>query len=144
MEAADGVLGVDAAVGPGQASVALDLDQREAVAIGTGEMQALLAEGFVSLQAVDVVRGEPFRPERQRALGHGENGFADLARARAPASDIREREIGHHRAGRSDLVAIVEMIDVGSVEIHRLFHSAQAQRLGEERIVGLGCPRPTR
>src|ERR1700691_6737787 len=90
VEAADGVLSVDAAVAPGQASVALALDQREAIAIGTGEMQALLAEGFVSLQAVDVVRGEPFHPERQRALGHGENSFADLARARAPASDIWE------------------------------------------------------
>src|SRR5580700_2917908 len=26
--------------------------------------------------------GEPFGPERQRAFRHGENGFADLARAR--------------------------------------------------------------
>ena len=99
---------------------------------------ALLAEGFVGLQAVDAERGEPLDPERQRALGHGEHGFADLARAGAPARDIREREIGHHRAGRSDLVAVIEMIDVGRVEIHRLLHSAQAERLGEERIVAPG------
>ena len=51
------------------------------------------------------------------------------------AADIGEGEIGHDRAGRADLVAIIEVIDVGRIEIHGLLHAAQAERVGEELVV---------
>ena len=48
-----------------------------------------------------------------------------------------EGEIGHHRAGRADLIPVIEVIDVRRVEIHRFLDTAQAQGLGEKVVVFL-------
>src|SRR5271166_967763 len=138
VETADRVILADAAAGPWRAHVSLGLDQREAIAIGTSEMETLLAESLVRLEAVHAERGKAPCPERQRAFRHGENGLPDFADSRTPVRNIREGEIGHDRARRANLVAIVEVIDVGGVEVHRFLHSAQAERLGEKGAVGLG------
>ena len=51
------------------------------------------------------------------------------------ARHVRKRKIGHHRTGRADLVAIVEVIDARLIEIDRLLHPPQAERVRPERIV---------
>src|SRR5690606_18393697 len=55
--------------------------------------------------------------------------------ARPALHDVREREIGHHRARRAELIRIVEMVDVGRVEVDGLLDPAQAELAGEEIIV---------
>lgn len=79
VETADRVILADAAAGPWRAHVSLGLDQREAIAIGTGEMETLLAESLVRLEAFHAERGKALCPELQRVFRHGENGLADFA-----------------------------------------------------------------
>ena len=98
-------------------------------------MQLAFAERFVALEPVDVELVQPLDPERQRALRHGEHGLADLAGAGPAARDVGKREIGHHPARPAELVAVVEVVDLGRIEIHCLLDAAQPERPGEERIV---------
>ena len=64
-------------------------------------------------------RREPLAPEGSDPFGTAKT-VAHLARALVPARHVGEGEVGHHRAGRAALVAVVEVIDVRGVEVHRL------------------------
>ena len=50
-------------------------------------------------------------------------------------TDVREREIGHYGTRRTEFVGVVEMINIGRVEVYGLFDPAQAKLVGEEIVV---------
>ena len=135
VEAANRRLFRNAAADPGRPAV-LGLDERELVAVRAGEAQPLRAEARVLDEPSRALHGEARAPERQRALRHREDGLPDLAGALVPAGDVRKGKVGHHRAGRAVLVAVVEVVDLRRIEVHRLLDPAQAERVGEEGIVG--------
>ena len=135
MEAADRLVAGHAAMRPRCAGVVLRLDQREAVAVRSIEAQAVLAERRVALDAGNAFAGQPLLPIAERVFRHRKHRRADLADAMPALADIREREVGHHRARRAELVGIIEMVDVGRVEIDGLLDPAQAELVGEELIV---------
>src|SRR4051794_33966454 len=126
MEASDSMILADTAMCPGSASIVLDLDEREAVSVGTGKIQALFTEDFLGFQAADVELGQPIAPEAERALRDRVDRGADFTGTRAALRHLREREVGHDRTRRTGLVTVVEVIDVGSVEIDSLLDAAQS------------------
>ena len=133
VEAADRHVGRD--IGNPGGAVILGRDKRKAVTVRALEHQPLLAKPVRADQPVDLVLGQPGFPEGQGVLRHAEHGRADLAGAGTARAGVREGEIGHHRAGRADLVAVVQVIDVRGVEVHRLLDPSQAKNLGEEIVV---------
>ncbi|MGC3974958.1 MAG: hypothetical protein QM771_11315 [Nitrospira sp.] len=135
MEAADRLVAGNPALDPGRSLVGLVLDQSETVAVGTGEGQPLLAETFGVGDIAHALVGEALFPIRQSAFRHREHRRANFAHAMPAHADVGEREIGHHRTRRADLVGIIEMVDVRRIEIDGLLHPAQAELLGEELIV---------
>ena len=94
----------------------------------------------LALETGDALLRQALFPEAERTLRNRKDRRADFADARAALADVREREIGHDGAGRAVLVAVIEMIDVGRVEIDGLLDAAQAERVGEELVV-LACIR---
>ena len=68
MEAADGVIGSDAVAGPGGTGVGLVLAEREAVTVGPGEDETLLAEAFVTLEVLAALSGEVLFPPAERMM----------------------------------------------------------------------------
>jgi hypothetical protein len=100
-----------------------------------------LSETGFRLDVFHIEYGQTISPEGQRTLGNREGGDADLARAGAATTGPRKREVGHDRTGRAHLIAIVEVINLGRVEIDGLFHAAQAKGLGEKIVVGLRSAR---
>ena len=131
----DRLIRADAIADPLRTVVIPDLDQRKTVAIGACKMQALVAEGLIGLQAIDTGFGKTVLPVAERSFRNGKQRRANLAGAGTAAGDVREREIGHDGARRADLIAIIEMINVRRVEIDRLLHPAQAERIGEKAVV---------
>ena len=131
----DRLIRTDAIADPLRAVVIPDLDQRKTVAIGTCKMQALVAEGFIGLQAIHPGLGKTVLPVAERSFRNGKQRRAHLTGARTTAGDMRERKVSHDGAGRTDFIAIIEMIDVRRVEIDRLLHPAQAERIGEKTVV---------
>jgi hypothetical protein len=138
METAHPFIGGNRAAREGGAAVATRLGERKTVTIGAEEAQALLTEDFLGLQTHDTVGRQALLPKSERSFGHREDGLRHLARAASTRSDVRKREIGHHRARGANLVPVVEVIDIRRVEIDGLLDPAQAERLGEEGVVHLG------
>ena len=144
METADRVRRINAPFGPGGARVGPTLDQGEAVAVGAGEAQPLLAEQLIGFDALDSGALQSLDPERQRALRHGEDGFPNLTDARATARNVGKREVGHHGARQADFVAVIEVIHGRLVEIDRLLHPPETKGLREERVVRIRVCRERR
>ena len=91
----------------------------------------------VTGRSLDVERSQPVVPERRRVLGdrerrrRGEAG-ADLAARHAVPGEERQQ------AGRpARLVAVVEVVGVRRVEVHRLLDQPQAEHRGVEVDVPL-------
>ncbi|MNX93089.1 hypothetical protein D3C86_1252630 [compost metagenome] len=131
----DRLIRADAVADPLRTIVVPDFNQRKTVSIGTCEMQALVAKGFIGLQAIHAGLGKTVLPVAERSLGNGKQRRAHFAGAGTATSDMREREIGHDGAGRADFITIIQVIDVRRVEIDRLLHPAQAERIGEKTVV---------
>ncbi len=126
--------GMPLPVQPGRVSFASSTSARPSPS-GPEKLEPLLAEGLVARDVGHAGCGEPLLPPAERTRRDREDGGADFAGAGPAADDVGEREIGHHRAGRAGLVAVVEVIDAGFVEIDGLLDPAQAQRAGPELIV---------
>ena len=129
---------IDAPFDPGGTRVGRAFDQGEAVAVGACEAQPLLVEQLIGFDALGSGALQSLDPERQRAFRHGENGFADLAGARATAGDVDKDKISHHAAWQANLVAVIEVVDRGLVEIDRLLHPPETEGPREERVVDAG------
>src|SRR5690606_24876354 len=99
------------------------------------EGKPLLAETLLMLQAGGAMGRQPLLPEIQGVGGYGKSRRGDLSGTWPTVCHSGKGEIGHDRARRTDFVAIVEMVDIGRVEIHRLLYAPQPERLGEETVV---------
>ena len=140
VETADRVIGAHALAVPRRAGV-VGFDQCKAVAVRTFKAQTVFAEAGFGFDVLDIEGSQTIRPEGQRSFGHSESRHADLARAGATAPRAGEREIGHDRPGRAQLVAVIKVVNFGRVEVDGFFHAAQTEGLGEKVIVGLGPAR---
>jgi hypothetical protein len=131
VEAADRVLRRNIAIAPaGLVLRAGNADQRQAHAVRIGERQHGLAEALLQCLMRDALLDEAMGPVAQRPGGDPERGLLGLADAAATGRGILPREEGQDGAGISGLVAIIEMIGAGIVEVHRLLDEPQAQRPG--------------
>jgi len=98
-------------------------------ALGVGEPQGAL--GAVRAR-------EAAGPEVQRLLGpDAPEDAMDHPRAGMTGARARELEEGEDRARSAGLVAVVQVVDVRRVEVHRLLHESQPERTGVEVDVAL-------
>src|SRR5262249_37471824 len=116
-DAHERVLAWDLAVlGGGNELARPDDDQFEREAVVVAKAQPL----GPPLRRVTAVR-QPSLPKAERILrGDSELNEMDHARARATAGGIGKLEPGHQRSGRAALVAEVEVVGVGLIEVDRL------------------------
>src|SRR5262245_10550700 len=135
MEAADRIVIRHAALRPWRPEISFVLDEGEPVAVRPFKTKALLAERFLAFQPGYALLGQPFLPIAERSFRHRKDGRADLPDTMTALSDIGEREIGHDRTGRAELVRIVKVIDVRRVEVDGFLDPAKAKLVGEELIV---------
>ena len=87
---------------------------------------------------------ETVRPVADGALRHPEHGLLGLADAEPARSGMLPREEGQDRAGLAGLVAVVEVVGAGIVEVDGLLDQAQAERAGVEVEVAAGRARDGR
>ena len=143
MEPANPVFGGDRPLAPGL-DVARPGHEFERLAAVVGERNDRLVEALERFPAVDAVRIETVEPVVDR-LGRGDEG----RRARLTAADpalrpVTEREERQGGPRRPDLVAVVEVVRVLVVEVHRPLHEAQAEHVGVELDVRLRVARNRR
>ena len=136
MKPTNGLFGAHAIACPGGAGV-FGLDQGKAIAIGPLKAQALRAHPGLFCQPFDPKALQPVCPPAQAALWHGKPRYADFARTRAAPACVWKGKIGHHRAGRAHLVAVIQVVDLGCIKIDGFFHPAQTQHLCEKIIIFL-------
>src|SRR5580698_4695364 len=77
-------------------------------------------------------------PVVQRTLRDTEGGVSDLASSGVPTAGVWPREEGQNGAGRSSVIAEIEMVGTGIVEVDGALDEAQAEDLGVEVEVSLG------
>ena len=102
---------------------------------GPEKCSRFLAKAGLGLEIGDTLLFEALLPEAKRTLRCGKDGRADFADARSALADVRERKVGHDAAGCTQLIGVIEMIDVGRVKIDGLLDAAQAELFGEEDVV---------
>jgi hypothetical protein len=81
---------------------------------------------------------EPLDPESDRARKDGERGDGDLATALSTAPRVRPREKGENAARTSCLVAEVEVVGSGIVEVDRSLYQSKAESSRIEIKIALG------
>ena len=128
----------DRTAGKRHATVAIDFSEGKAVAIGTGKTQAILTEEGVGAELLHALFRQSFLPEAERALRYGEHRFRNFTGTATTFAHIGKGEIGHDRAGIADFVAIIEVVDIGSIEVDGLLDPAQTESLRKEAVVFLG------
>jgi len=142
METANRVFGRHLAITPARFVLrAGNANQREAHPVRIGEGQQGFAEALFQRFMSDALGEEAMGPIAQRAGRNAERrllGLADTTTAGACAFPREERQ---DRPGSSGLVAIVEMIGAGIVEIDGLLDEAQSQASGIKVIVSQGVTR---
>jgi hypothetical protein len=139
VEAEQGVLGRDVVGARGQRRVVDVRDQQLVTqALEVGERE----DAVVGALGRDALVGQARGPEVERLVG-GDAPLDGVDHAVAGLAPLRpgELEEGQDRARRAALVAEVEVIDVGLVEVDRLLDQAQAQDAGVEVDVAWGVGR---
>ncbi len=96
------------------------------------EGQHGLAEALHRRLMGDALLHEAMRPVADGAFRHAEHGLLGLADAEPARRHMVPREEGEDGAGRAGLIAIIEVIGAGIVEIDGLLHQPQAEGLGVE------------
>ncbi len=134
-KAANGVVLRDTLTKPWRPPVDSRFDQSEAIAIRACEAQALCAEDRFSLHATDTLSNQALLPETKRSFRDRELGFADFADTGPSGHYMGKGKVGHDRSGRAQLITVIEVVDTGLVEVDRLLHPAQAERVGEKPVV---------
>ena len=138
-EAADGVLGGDVRearrVGGGGFGVGDELDLH---AVGVGEGEDFFIEAVGAAGEGDVKVDEALLPEGEGCGGDAEAGVGDFAGAGGAASGAGPGEEGEDGARGAEVVAEVEVVGAGVVEVDGALDEAEAEALGVEVEVGLG------
>ena len=126
VKTAHSVFGGNGAGAPGRLGFgAGHADQRETHAVRIGKRQHRVAEALFRRLVRDAVFDETVRPIADGARRHAECGLlcqADAAASRRRVLPGKERQDG---AGMADLVAIIEMVGAGIVEVYRLLDETQ-------------------
>ena len=131
MEAADRMLGRNVAVAPAGLVLGTgNADQRERHAVRIGEGQHGLAKALLQRLVGDALLDEALGPVAERAWRHAEGGLLGLADAAAAGRHACPGEEGEDGAGAAGLVAVIEVIGAGIVEIDGLLDEAQAEDRG--------------
>ena len=81
---------------------------------------------------------EALLPEGEGVGGDAEGGVGDFAGAGGAATDAGPGEEGEDGAGGAEVVAEVEVVGAGVVEVDGALDEAEAEDLGVEVEVGLG------
>ena len=76
----------------------------------------------------DAFFDEAMNPVADRRFGDAKDGLLSFADPEAPGRGGIPGKEGQDRAGSAGLVAVVEVIGPGIVEIHGLFDEAQPER----------------
>ena len=112
---------------PGTATSA----RRHAVRVaGTGS--TVSPKRFAGASCVHALLDEAMRPVAEGAFGHAERGLLGLADAEPARRGMLPREEGQDRAGPARLVAVIEVVGAGIVEVDGLLDEPKAERAGVE------------
>src|SRR5690606_24074605 len=126
-EPADRVLDRHRAFRPGRSvRGGSGLDDFDLHAFGIGEREQLVAEAL-ALSRRDAFRVETFFPEAERTLRYCIADLDRFAPALPAGGHVLPEEEGEGRAGRTGLVAVIEMPRAGVVEVDRALHEAKAE-----------------
>src|SRR5689334_8738616 len=102
-------------------------DECESRAIGIGEREHGVAETLFPRLVPDAFFNKALGPIAERTQRHTERCLLRLADAYQALGRVLPREEGQHGTGTAGLVAIIEVIGPGVVEIDRAFDQAQSQ-----------------
>lgn len=119
------------------ATPAEQLDHRAVVVVKT---QVLLAESF-PFARLDTERGQASAPERHRLRTHAERSGRRLADSWLAPARMCPGEKGQNAARTARGVAVIEVVNGGVVEVHRLLDQPEPQDTGIKIDVLLGLPR---
>ena len=136
VESADRVLRRHIAIAP--AGLVLDAGnsyQRETHTIGISEREHRFAGPLLQRLMGDALFDEPVSPVAERTGRHAEGRLLRLANAAASWRSAFPWEEGKDCSWAAGLVAVIEMIGTGVVEIDRLLDEAKAERAGIKAIV---------
>ncbi len=84
---------------------------------------------------------EALGPVAEAGGGHREGGLSDLADACAAARGVRMGKEGQDRAGAARLVAEIEVVGAGIVEVHGGLDEPEAKNVAVEGEVAGGVAR---
>ena len=133
------MLGRHLAAAPGALALgAGDADEREAHAVRVPERQHGLAEALLGRLVRHALLDEAVGPEADRFLRHPERRLLRLADSGPSRRHMGPGEEGQDGAGPPGLVAEIEVIGAGIVEVDGLLDEPQAERPGVEVAVAAG------
>ena len=108
-----------------------------AVRIGEGENLLGAVEARSGALDEDTLVAQALLPVVDGALRDAEGGVGDLTGAGVSAAGVRPGEEGQDGAGRSGVVAEIEVVGAGVVEVDGALDEAKAEDLGVEVEVAL-------
>jgi hypothetical protein len=103
-------------------------DECELETFRVAECQSVLVVGILDLTGLDPAVREVLLPPADGRLRYRERRRGGLAGAVPAAGRVRPREEGHQRSRPSGLVAVVEVICAGIVEVDGGLHQPQPER----------------
>ena len=106
---------------------------------GSRNVSTLSPKRFSSA-CVHALLQQAVRPVAERRRRNAERGLLRLADAERALCGVLPWEERQHRAGLALLVAIIEVIGAGIVEIDGLLDEPQAERAGVEVEIAVGRP----
>ena len=103
-----------------------------------------LAETCSNSVVSNALPNETLEPEGERCAGNGQRNRGELARALSPPLRPRPWEESEERSRAPRFVAVVQVVSVGVVEVHRPLHQAKPEDAGVEVDVPLHITRDHR
>ena len=142
MNAANRVLRGDDRIGPDPGGRrAVGRDELEPESVRVYQPDGLLSETSRYLEYPKLVLRQPVPPEVERSSRYRQGDDAHFSAAHPAAEGARPGEEGHQTPGLTDLVAEVEVVGAGIVEIHRPLHQPQPEEPRVEIEIALGISR---
>jgi hypothetical protein len=137
-EAADGVgsgdVGIARGVGSGCGGVGYDFDLH---AVGVGEGEDFFVKAARAASEGDAFVNEALLPVVEGGEGDTEGGVGDFAGAGGAFADVGPGKEGEDGAGGAEVVAEVEVVGAGVVEVDGALDEAEAEDLGVEVEISL-------
>jgi hypothetical protein len=106
--------------------------ERQPQSVWILEGQHALAKPLLDRFMRNALLNEPVHPEAERLRRHPEGSLEGLADPHSPGCHVLPWEKGEDRAWPAGLVAVVEVVGAGIVEVHGPLHEAQTEHLRVE------------